>query len=170
MVVWNDTYVITADADTWPLRRGFFDLRSSGKEVLSGDLGTKRGMTAMPLSYIGMRVKTWIEVVPMGCKRHLPRTPALVIAYLQYVFGIKMLTNIRRGGCGWGMDQELSKGHVHEWKVSNNKREKIYVYLRKMKYKRWVDCYDRLDWMELHNLIFHEFTYTFSCWCTSVQA
>ena len=130
MVVWNDTYVITADADTWPL-----------KEVLHGDMGTRRGMTAMPLSYVGMRVKTWIEVVSMGCKRHLPRTPAEVIAYLQYVFGIKMLTSVRRGGRGWGMDQELAKGRVHEWKVYNNKIKKIYVYLRIMKYKRWLDLW-----------------------------
>ena len=74
--------------DTWPLRHGLFDLCNSGKEVLHGDLGTRRGMTAMPLSYIGMRVKTWIEVVSMGCKRHLPRSPAEVIIIIFYTQNI----------------------------------------------------------------------------------
>ena len=64
----------------------------------------------------------------MGGKRHLPRTPAEVIAYQQSVFVKKCCTNVRHGGHGWVMDQELAKGRVHEWKLSNN-REKIYVYL-----------------------------------------
>ena len=99
-VVWNDTYIITSDADLWPLHYGFFDLPPR-KDVLYGDLGTTRGVTSMPLSYIGMKVNTWNEVMSVGGKQHLPRDPGEVITYLQASFGKGCCTNTRHAGPGW---------------------------------------------------------------------
>ena len=67
--------------------------------TIGHELGTQQKLHIIDLMrYIGMRVKTWIEVVSMGCKRHLSRTPSEVIAYLQYVFGIK---NAAQCSAGW---------------------------------------------------------------------
>ena len=108
----------------------------------------------MPLSYIGMKVKTWIEVMSMGGTMHLPRKPEEVITYLHPMFGKRCCTNIRHGvGPGWGMDQHLASRRVHQWKVMNKKEDKVYVFPRgKVDKFRWRDCYDRESWTELHNL------------------
>ena len=62
---WSETYIITADADIWPIKKGFFDL-PPGKDLLHGDMSGVAGdvtkMTNAPLSYVGMRVRTWEEV------------------------------------------------------------------------------------------------------------
>ena len=152
-VVWNDTYVVAADADIWPLGHGFFDL-PPGKEVLHGKMAMHGREIFMPLTYIGMKVKTWIEVMSVNGTLRLPRKSEEVITYLHSMFGKRCCTNIRHGvGPGWGMDQHLASRRVHQWKVMNKKQDRVYVYPRTRLGKFWwTDCYDRDDWKELHNL------------------
>lgn len=66
LTAWQETYVISADADIWPVDERFFDL-PPGKEILHGDLSGDpvpdvNKQTNAPLSFVGMRVRTWIEV------------------------------------------------------------------------------------------------------------
>ena len=167
-VAWNDTYIVTADADTWPLGHGFFDL-PSGKEVLHGnwnngaankyfkqifhgELAAHGPAIHMALSYIGMKVKTWIEVMSMGGDLHLPRSPGEVITYVQDVFGKGCCNNVHHAGPGWNMDQLLASRRIHEWKITNKKIDKVYVYYRAMTHGRWANCHDRVHWVALNNL------------------
>ena len=148
-VTWENTYLVTADADIWPIAHGFFDL-PDGKDILHGDIGPINvggtRVTHAPLSYVGMTTKTWISVMTKSGENSMPTTPAEVIKHLTSIFGNSCCNNVTHGGPGWGMDQQLVSLRVHQWKTAHQTRtNRVYVYKRNFA----VDRYDRPRWQHM---------------------
>ena len=139
---WDETFLITADADIWPLCegsfRGFFDL-SDNTEILHGDIGivnvTGKLVIHIPLSYVEMKVKTWRDVLTLSGTTEMPKSPDEIMQYFFRVFGNDTLVFVTRGGRGWFMDQFMISLRISEWKsrqVNATQKTKLYSsYFRK---------------------------------------
>ncbi|KAK2151895.1 hypothetical protein LSH36_347g03009 [Paralvinella palmiformis] len=144
---WQDTYIITADADIWPVNETFFDL-PPGKDILHGDISGNpepdvNTPTNAPLSFVGMRVKTWIEVMSYFGLFAMPRTSKQLILYFDSVFGKSSCEGVLHGGQGWFIDQGMISRRIQEWKIEKeNGTKKIYIYNRMF----MTDRIDRVRW------------------------
>ncbi|KAK2151894.1 hypothetical protein LSH36_347g03022, partial [Paralvinella palmiformis] len=144
---WQNTYIITADADVWPVNQTFFDL-PPGKEILHGDISGNpvpdvNQPTNAPLSYVGMKVKTWIEVMSHFGLYTMPKTPEDTISYFAAVYGKSSCEDVLRGGQGWFIDQAMISLRIEQWKrKEENGTRKIYIYQRSFK----SDRIDKTRW------------------------
>ncbi|KAK2151896.1 hypothetical protein LSH36_347g03015 [Paralvinella palmiformis] len=118
---WQDTYIITADADIWPVNETFFDL-PPGKEILHGDISDSpepdvNNPTNAPLSFVGMRVKTWIEVMSYFGLYAIPTTSKQLLWYFATAYNQASVENVQHGGYGWFMDQAMISERIQKWKL-----------------------------------------------------
>ncbi len=131
----NEPYLITADADIWPIDRKSF-LLPKGKAILSlnsaccGNFkhGNKKWYTMLPMSYIGMYPSTWKAVT----KRHgmQPNSMAGIVELLQKVFGDVVLQPVNKGKKpGWYLDQRFISVLIFDW-LSKNTDEQNMLQLR----------------------------------------
>ena len=137
----NDIYMLTADADIWPIAGDFFDLPED-KDILHGNIGTMSingvQVTHAPLSYVGMNVRTWYDVMTQSGSLAMPNTTAEIIKY----FGRQFHYNVTHGGRGWSLDQRTISLRIHQWKLKNDNTQRIHVYERNFK----KDRIDRVRW------------------------
>ena len=75
---WLDTYLITADADIWPIADDFLDL-PAGKDILHSNTSLiekwGKSIPYATLSYVGMKVRTWMDVMTRFGNLTMPRNP-----------------------------------------------------------------------------------------------
>jgi len=119
---WDETYLVTSDSDIWPLNegtlRGYLDL-TEGAEILHGNIGTitvaGNKVPHIPLSYIGMKTKTWRDVMTRSGMIEMPKSPEEIIDYFFDVFGNESLVTVTHGGVGWYMDQCMISLRINQW-------------------------------------------------------
>ncbi|KAK2141245.1 hypothetical protein LSH36_1134g00027 [Paralvinella palmiformis] len=137
----RDTYLLTADADIWPISRDFFVL-PPGKDILHGNIGDLAvdGLRVIhaPLSYVGMKIQTWYSVMTLSGLLPMPKTIGEIVKY----FGDKFRRNVTHGGEGWYIDQVMISLRLHQWKLENENGRKVYVYQRQLT----KDRIDRVHW------------------------
>ena len=124
-VTWLDTYLLTADADIWGLRAGYLDLPAD-KDIIHAPtvMGTIRvtgvDVTHIPLSYVGMRVATWLDVMSHSGRLKLPTTSDHIVDFYTSLFGEKCCDDVKHGGPGWNTDEDLISLRIHQWKNNIN--------------------------------------------------
>ncbi|KAK2147391.1 hypothetical protein LSH36_555g01005 [Paralvinella palmiformis] len=137
----QDTYLLTADADIWPIAKDFLVL-PPGKDIIHGDIGNRRvdnlDVIHVPLSYVGMRIRTWRSVMTQSGLVPMPSTISEMVAY----FGDKYFLNVTYDGPGWYSDQIMISLRLHQWKQANGQSGAVHVYRRRFE----EDRIDRANW------------------------
>ena len=138
----RDIYLITADADIWPIAKDFFVL-PPGMDILHGNIGKihRGNLVAIhaPLSYVGMSIRTWYDIMTQSGSLPMPNTTDEIVNY----FGDSFRDNVTHGGRGWGIDQVMISLRLHQWRLNNRKgTQRIYVYQRQF----GADRIDRANW------------------------
>jgi len=143
----QNIYIVTTDADIWPIAKSFFVL-PPGKDILHGDIGKFQieNMTVIqaPLSYIGMKIRTWHSVMTQSGLLLMPNTTGEIVKY----FGGMFHDNVTHGGPGWGIDQVMISLRLHQWKIKNEDEQRIHVYQRHF----GPDRIDRNNWPMVYNI------------------
>ncbi len=127
----KEPYLITADADIWPIDRNTF-LLPEGKAILSLNSDccdtfnhtNNRTYPMRPMSYIGMFQSTWKAVT----KRHgiQPNSVARIVEHLQKEFGKVVLEPVTRGpNLGWYLDQRMISVLIFDWLRDHKDGENI---------------------------------------------
>ena len=118
----EDTYVLTTDADIWPLRPGPYELPKD-KLVVSlnaeccGSFRHRGQMYTMrPMCNIGMSVKMWREVVGPMTNGTWPFHVSQMIDHFQEVFGDVVRQPVVKGeNEGWFLDQHMISVKLDRW-------------------------------------------------------
>ena len=178
-VTWDNTYLVTADADIWPIATEEAFSLPPGKDILHGDGGPVFivNITApmhAPISYIGMKVNTWRDVMTRSGQLRLPRTTTDIMDYVKGIFGAGCCIGrlVRHSGEDWGVDQSTISLRLYEWKLESNRSQRVHVYHRDFNRDRveraWWDghtiegrvdahllqhCYKPETWARMRNLV-----------------
>ena len=143
----DDVYLLTADADIWPIDGDFFDL-PPGKDILHGNIGTTRvnGVQVIhaPLSYVGMNIRTWYDVMTQSGSLAMPNTTAEIIDY----FGADFRYRVTHGGPGWHLDQQTISLRLHQWKAIKGNERRVHAYERQLA----NDRIDRSSWPPVNRM------------------
>ena len=131
----EEPYLITSDADIWPLSHALFDLTpgtkivSSNSECCGSFKHRERMYKMLPMCYIGMHLSTWSEVMNFDVKPNEPITNSqYILSYLQKDFGDIVTKKVVRGGnVGWYMDQHLISIRIQEWAAKNPPNSIQYI-------------------------------------------
>ena len=142
----DDVYLVTSDADLWPLQKEYYDL-SINKSVLSTNsdcCGTfkhnDQAYKMLPMANIGMKVKKWLKVT----KRHnfSPRSVDEVLDYFSREFGSLAREAVVKGeNDGWYMDQRMISILISEWDMKFRDSGVQYVPRNTR-----LDRIDRINW------------------------
>jgi len=101
----EDTYVLTSDADMWPLSAEFFNKETSYDTAVhilyANGYGNPLSAKEYAVCYIGMKLSTWREVM----KCHKGQDIMAVVAELMDF----------TGGDGWGVDQRGFRKRLANW-------------------------------------------------------
>ncbi len=125
----NEPYLLTTDADMWPLRGDIYRL-PQGKDILSLNSGccgsfkhtNNRTYQMLPMGYVGMYQSTWKAAIT----RHglSPRSVADIVEYLLKEFGEVVLQPVSKGmNLGWFLDQRLVSVMVFDWMQNGTDRK-----------------------------------------------
>ena len=131
MTSWEDTYVVTSDADLWPLDKNIYIFPDNNTDVLClnahccGDfLHHERSYSMIPIGNIGMRIRTWRSVtrrrgfVPLGVDG--------MITYFSREFGTVATSAIEKGeNLGWFMDQQMISILISDWSRRENRASRV---------------------------------------------
>ncbi len=145
----KEPYLITADADIWPIDRKSF-LLPKGKAILSLNSAccgsfkhtNNRTYQMLPMSYVGMNQSTWKAVT----KRHgiQPNSVARIVERLQKEFGKVVLEPVTRGpNLGWYLDQRMISVLIFDWLRDHKDGENILQLRPGFPGKGRID---RIDW------------------------
>lgn len=139
--------MITSDADLWPLNAWWYWLPSKKKIHLTNPfccgIISHHGMTFrhIPMSCIGMQVKTWKEVLsPPKWPEGPPLNASQIVQLLVREFGQKAAGYIRKGvGVGWYFDQHMISYLLALWmeKHGNSSVHFSHTHLRRHNRGRW---------------------------------
>jgi hypothetical protein len=115
----DNDYLITSDADLWPLRKEHFIPRHKKDIVLihwrcCGEFKMNNKSYSMyPMSNIGASVFTWRQI--MNDNHTIAYDYQSILDYLVGVFGEKARTPVVVGEETWYMDQKLVSIRLAEW-------------------------------------------------------
>ena len=116
----TDVYLVTSDADLWPLQNTIHDLPTN-KSILSTNsnccgIFKQHGQIykMLPMAYVGMNVKTWLEVTKRF--NFSPRSVDDVLNYFSREFGPFARRPVVKGhNDGWNMDQRMISILISDW-------------------------------------------------------
>ena len=188
----NNSYVITSDADLWPVNKQLYDL-PEGSDVISlnseccGRFSHKGDMYKMlPMANIGMTVRSWITLI-LTSSAAVPINRKAIKQYLKVDFGGVVDAKVSKGeNIGWYLDQrmisvliksaEFRKRLTVHYKARNTGRDRIDR-------SRWhletlndindshilENCYLSGVWLKIMPLIKMLFSPAEAKWCESYQ-
>ncbi len=149
----QDTYILTSDADLWPLKAASYYL-PDGKSILSLNseccgqfIHKTKTFKMIPMANIGMSVRTWRNVINMKRNRSHSLTAESIITYFEQEFGDIARKPVHKGvNNGWYMDQLLASKQVATFDEKNrDKHNKSTVaYVARLTYS---DRIDRSTWL-----------------------
>jgi hypothetical protein len=122
-------YLITSDADLWPLRKEHFIPRPNMNIVLlhgecCGEFKMNNKSYRMyPMSNIGANVSTWREI--MNDHHSVAYDSTTILDYFAQVFGELAKSPVVVGGDTWYMDQKLVSIRLAEW-MDLNGQSNVY--------------------------------------------
>jgi hypothetical protein len=151
----SDDYVITSDADLWPLNRDHFTPKKDNKLILVHSQccgffqinGTVYPMYAM--SNIGATVATWKQILNEG--HRFANDSSSIMQYLEDVHGPRLRDGVMAGN--WYVDQETVSLRIQQW-VDKYSNESIYYVS-----DQGFDRIDRLHWTRDLNQSAHNQTH-----------
>lgn len=114
------TYLITSDADLWPLDADSYRLVAN-KNVLSLNanccgvfIHQNKKFKLLPLSAVGMSSVTWRDV--LNISRHNVHNASDIIDYVSKEFGdVARRPVTKERNLGWYLDQHLISLRLHQW-------------------------------------------------------
>ena len=138
----SDDYVITSDADLWPLNRDHFTPKKGKKLILVHSQccgffqinGTVYPMYAM--SNIGATVATWQQILNEG--HRFANDSSSIMQYLEDVHGPRVRDGVMAGN--WYVDQETVSLRIHQW-IDKYSNESVYYVS-----DQGFDRVDRFRW------------------------
>ncbi|KAK2167863.1 hypothetical protein LSH36_23g09011 [Paralvinella palmiformis] len=141
---WEDTYLVTSDADLWPLDREAYALPDNRTAILCLNAfccgqfqHNGRSYSMMPMGNIGMRVGTWRSVARR--RGFVPVSVPEMITYLSREFVEQATSAIQKGdNVGWFMDQRMISVLIAEWARRGDNAQRV-------KYVRRDVGRDRMD-------------------------
>ena len=118
-----NVYMLTTDADLWPINISAYLMPSNMKIHSRNPLRSKQismnnttyTYYNFAFSFVGMRVKTWKQVLTTSKGNSLPTNVSGLIKFLNQEIGNVTLTNDRRAGHGWFTDQKILSHLLNEW-------------------------------------------------------
>ena len=116
----DDVYLVTSDADLWPLQKEYYDL-TSNKSILSTNSDccgsfkhNDEAYKMLPMANIGMNVNTWLNVTKRF--KLSPRSVDEVLEYFSREFGSLAKESVVKGeNDGWYMDQRMISILISDW-------------------------------------------------------
>ncbi len=122
----EDTYIITADSDIWPINGPFYMLPRDKKIVslnsdCCGEVRHKgRPYKMLPMCNIGMTIATWREVMNFK-DNHVIQDSQDIIDYFAAEFGPVVDGPVEKGeNQGWFLDQTMISIRIFDWAEKHN--------------------------------------------------
>jgi hypothetical protein len=146
----DNDYLITSDADLWPLRKEHFIPRHNIDVVLIhwGCCGefkmNNKSYSMYPMSNIGATVSTWKQI--MNDNHSIAYDYQSILDYLVDVFGEKARSPVFVGEETWFMDQKIISIRLAEW-MDIHGQSTIYRVSDK-----GFSRADRESWLEVEKL------------------
>ena len=127
--------MITSDTDLWPID-GTYYLMPHNVMIHSRKPSGHRNITShnmsyfhMKMSFVGMRVYTWNQLLTPNKWNMLPTNVSGVIKLLRQELERVVLTNDRRSGPGWFTDQKILSYLLHKWINTYGEANVYFNYL-----------------------------------------
>jgi hypothetical protein len=76
-----------------------------------------RRVPFVPISYIGMKVRTFLDVMSQFGYIPMPRTAREILDFFSLLFGSDAYMTVKRGTHGWWMDQHMISQRLAEWTI-----------------------------------------------------
>ncbi len=159
----KEPYLVTTDADMWPIREEIYRL-PQGKDVLLLNTGccgsfqhtNNRTYQMLPMVYVGMYQSTWKAVTT----RHglALRSVTDIVQLLLKEFGDVVLQPVTKGmNLGWFLDQRLLSVVVYDWMQNGTGRQaKVHFGARSIGSRRidraWWNPHITKDKLDAHIL------------------
>ena len=149
---WEDTYLVTSDADLWPLARDIYLLPADGQTAVlclnafccGHFVHNGRSYPMLPIGNIGMRVSTWRAVVRR--RGFVPVSVPEIVTYFSREFGKQATSAIKKGeNFGWYMDQHMISILITEWSAREGNANRVRYVRRHINHDR----IDRGVWQPL---------------------
>ncbi len=112
-----DDYLITSDADQWPITKSFFE-RPKGKDLVlihsdcCGDFIYKDVKYRMyPMGNIGATVSTWRQII----NSDLVIDAQSILDYFEEEFGPNVRNPVKHASDEWYFDQKLVSVRIAQW-------------------------------------------------------
>lgn len=149
-----DEYLLTSDADLWPLDSRKFLLNGSKVILYQPSLYNftslhGNSIPMIQLSGIGMTSRTWSDVMEFANFRQFQQPPLSsvtpILDYLVTEFGDSVLTGVTaRGGRNWFTDQHLASFRINQWLSHHHVKNVSRVHVITRDPRR--DRVDRCAW------------------------
>ena len=116
-----DDYLISGDADQWPLARHFF-IRPPGKDLVlvhaqhcCGNFAHKgKEYQMFPMGNIGATVSTWREIINDG-RLELAKDAKSILSYYEDEYGAVVRQPVKFASKEWYYDQHLVSIRIAQW-------------------------------------------------------
>ena len=112
-IVHRHVYIITSDADIWPLEKSIYEL-PKGADILSLNADCcdvfkhrRQRYKMLPMANIGMSAAHWIDVISQNNSVPIPNSAQEMLSYMQLHFGSGVNKMVSKGTFEWYMDQRL---------------------------------------------------------------
>lgn len=125
-------YVITTDADLWPLLREHYVPRPGHDLVLVHGLccgfrtWNNRTFRMYPMSNVGASVAVWRQVMNEN-RTLVGKDPESILAYLEETFGHRVREDIHVGETEWYFDQYMLSMRLEDWMGRHGNQTVYYV-------------------------------------------
>ena len=132
----DDDYLVTGDADLWPLQASLvnlpgeenYDLLLTHPNCCGNFSHRGQDYRMLPMSYIGARVSSWKEILKMDHHQDRIETSEQILKYFEDEFGDGVrLPDVERDSNQWYNDQFMISLRIHEWLSLSSKRRVLEV-------------------------------------------
>lgn len=117
----TDDYIISTDADLWPLRRDHFCVPRAEKKLVlvhsrcCGNFNLYgKTYRMLPMSHIGASAATWRQII--NGNGQTPRDAPSILDYMERTFGPIVRRRVQYDSAEWYFDQKLISIKIDEWK------------------------------------------------------
>lgn len=129
----DDDYILTSDADMWPLSKRHFNvLHSNNSLAILYHNAYKSEMKMYPICYLGAKIKVWREI--MGKEENILQSTYKSLENASNEF--PMMENWKVGSKQWFFDQYLMFERVKKWGGPIHAENRF----------PWKDRVDRIRW------------------------